>query len=441
MNERIRPWPLAGLLWVLLGIACIHVFGISDRPVADDAYFARMLSQYTLPEYLLHRYHSWTGRLPIEGLLVVLVHHTWIWRGCNALMVLLLVYAAGRLARVGMALSQVGAMTLAFALFLLITPQIQFESSWWLTGSLNYLWPVALGLWSLLPLVEAGTYRWPQRIGFCLAAAFAAYCDQLALVLVPLSLGLLAWRIGQRRWSRWDLVQAVVLVGNAGFALTAPGNAERYREETGMRFPNFADLDVLEKLRIGFGLIARAMTDPRNDLMALITALALLLLWRSPLGKGLKVVLGIVLVASLLQLALLMLQVPGASLRPWLPMRLDGDVVFFAGNYAVTAWSLFAVGCLVIGCACCFWRSTGEALRMLGVLLLGLASLGMMGFSPTAYLSSMRIAFVCTMTLVIVGVRMCARVPQVYGPWMERAVLGLTLSLASWRIVAICLGA
>lgn len=439
MNTRIKPWPLAGLLWVLAGIASIHVFGISDKPVADDSYFARMLSQYTLPEYLAHRYHTWTGRLPIEGLLVVLVHHTWLWRLCNALMLALLVTAAGRLARVGTTLSQAGAMTLAFALFLVITPQIQFESSWWLTGSLNYLWPVALGLWSLLPLVEGGRYRWPQRLGFCLAASFAAYCDQFALVLVPLSLGLLIWGLWRRHGTRWDLVQAALLVANAGFALSAPGNPERFFEEQGMRFPNFADLDALEKLRIGLGLIARAMSDPRNYLVMLITALALLLLWRSPLGRGLKAVLGIVLAVSLLQVVSLMLQVPGGSLRPWLPMRLDGDVVFYAGNYAVTAWTVFTVGCLVIGCACCFWRSTGEALRMLGVLLLGLVSLGLMGFSPTAYASGMRIAFLCMMALVIVGVRMLDRVPQVYGPWMSRAVLGATLLLASWRVMVLVL--
>jgi hypothetical protein len=439
MRRVAASWPLIGLLWVLGGVACIHAFGVSDAPVADDTYFARMLSQYTLTDYLVHRYHTWTGRLPIEGLLVILVHHTWIWRACNALMLALLVHAAGRLARVGTALSQVGAMALAFALFLMITPQIQFESSWWLTGSLNYLWPVALGLWSLLPLVEGGVYRWPQRVGFCLAASLAAYCDQLALVLVPLSLGLLAWRVRQRRASRWDAAQAALLVANAAFALSAPGNAERFRQEQGMRFPNFADLDVLERLRIGLGLIARAMTDPRNYLVALLTALALLLLWRSPLGRRLKIVLGLVLASALVQLALYLPGMPGQSLRRWLPMRLDGEAVFFAGNYAVTAWSVFAVGCLVIACACCFWRATGDALRMLGVLLLGLASLGMMGFSPTAYLSSMRIAFLCAMAMVIVGVRMFARVPQVYGPWMERAVLGVTLSLASWRILAICL--
>jgi len=71
---------------------------------------------------------------------------------------------------------------------------------------------------------------------------------------------------------------------------------------------------------------------------------------------------------------------------------------------------------------------------MLGVLLLGLASLGMMGFSPTAYLSGMRIAFLCLLCLAIVGVRLLARVPQVYGPRMQQGVVGLVAALACWRI-------
>ncbi|SEK57137.1 hypothetical protein SAMN05428989_0372 [Pseudoxanthomonas sp. GM95] len=439
MKRLMSPWSLAGLGWVLAGIACIHLFGISDAPVADDAYFAKMLSQYSLGDYLIHRYHTWTGRLPIEGLLVVLVHHTWIWRACNAVLMALLIVATARLARVGTALSQGGAMALVFALFMLITPQIQFESSRWLTGSLNYLWPAALGLWSLVPLVEGKAYGWPQRLGFCLAASLAAYCDQLALALVPLALGLLIWRARQGRATRWDIAQALLLVANAAFALSAPGNAQRFHEEQGMRFPNFADLDVLEKLRIGLGLIARAFSDPYNYLVELLGVLVLVLLWRAPLSRWLKGVLGAVLVVSLAQVALVLTPLSGHALRAWLPMRLDGDVVFFAGNYAVTAWTLFSVGCLMIACACCFWRSTSEALRMLGVLLLGLASLGMMGFSPTAYLSSMRIAFLCAMALVIVGTRLFARLPQVYGPGMSRALVAVTLLLASWRIVALCL--
>jgi len=259
MKAWLRSWPALGWAWMLASIACIHAFGISLAPVADDGYFAQMLSRYTLAQYLDHRYHTWTGRLPIEAVLVVIVHHPWLWRACNSAMLVLLCVASGRLARVGTDLSRSGAAVLAFMLVMLMTPQAIFESAWWLTGSLNYLWPIALGLWSLVPLVEGGAYRWPQRLGFVLAAAWAAYCDQLALVLVPLSLGLLAWRGWQRRATAWDVVQAVVLCANAAVALGAPGNARRFLEEQGMRFPNFADQDVLEKLRIGLGLIARAL--------------------------------------------------------------------------------------------------------------------------------------------------------------------------------------
>lgn len=434
MKAWLRSWPALGWAWMLASIACIHAFGISLAPVADDGYFAQMLSRYTLAQYLDHRYHTWTGRLPIEAVLVVIVHHPWLWRACNSAMLMLLCVAGGRLARVGTALSRSGAAVLAFMLVMLMTPQAIFESAWWLTGSLNYLWPIALGLWSLVPLVEGGAYRWPQRLGFVLAAAWAAYCDQLALVLVPLSLGLLAWRGWQRRAAAWDVAQVLVLCANAAVALSAPGNTRRFLEEQGMRFPNFADQDVLEKLRIGLGLISRALADPRAYLVGVVAALALLLLWPSPLSRLVKTVLGLVLATLLVQLVLFVPGVPGDPLQLWLPRRLDGDAVAFGRHYLLSAWLAFSAGCLVIACACCFWPRPGEVLRMLGVLLLGLASLGMMGFSPTAYLSGMRIAFLCLLCLAIVGVRLLARVPQVCGLRMQYGVVGLVAALASWRI-------
>lgn len=91
---RLRwHWPLLGLAWMLASIASIHAFGISSAPVADDSYFASMLDTYTLRDYLVHRYHTWTGRLPIEALLVTIVHAPGLWRACNAVVMALLCVA------------------------------------------------------------------------------------------------------------------------------------------------------------------------------------------------------------------------------------------------------------------------------------------------------------------------------------------------------------
>lgn len=71
---------------------------------------------------------------------------------------------------------------------------------------------------------------------------------------------------------------------------------------------------------------------------------------------------------------------------------------------------------------------------MLGLLLLGLASLGMMGFSPTAYLSGQRIAFLCLLALVVVGLRQLDRIGLDYGPRVRGGLLALIVVLASWRV-------
>jgi hypothetical protein len=143
-----------------------------------------------------------------------------------------------------------------------------------------------------------------------------------------------------------------------------------------------------------------------------------------------------VLAVALLQFVLFVPGVAGDPLQLWMPMRLDGDAVAVAGHYLVSAWLAFSAGCVVIASACCFWPRPAEAARMLGVLLLGLVSLGMMGFSPTAYLSGMRVAFLCLLGFAIVGVRLLDRVSQVHGVRVQQLVVGLVVVLACWRIAS-----
>lgn len=432
-------WGRAGLLWMVAAIICIQLYGIAWAPVADDRYFAQMLSRYSLADYLIHRYQTWTGRLPLEAMLVVLVHHPGLWRVFNGLMLVLLCHALGRLAAVGTRLSPALATVLAFVLFLLFSPQVQYESSFWLTGSINYLWPVALGLWSLVPLVEGRRYRWPMRLSCCLSASVAAYCDQLALVLVPLSLGLLFWRMRQGRWHRWDGWQAVLLCANAAFALGAPGNRERFFEERGMRFPNFAMLDLADKVRIGLGLIARAMTNSHNYLVCAVALLAAVLLWRCPIGRGLKTVLLAGLVLLMLQVPLGQLHLQGLQLHAWLPERLDGGAAHEPRFYMASALACVLVAMLVIASALGFWQRWSEVPCMAGVALLGLASLGLLGFSPTAYLSGQRIAFLCLLAWAMIGLRQLDRIGQTHGLRMQATLICLLLALANWRLLVILL--
>src|SRR3546814_19449727 len=101
----------------------------------------------------------WSGRVPIEATLVLVINHPWVWRLINAAMLLLFCHSAGRLALASTGKSGATTTSLAFAFLMLVSPDMLYPAAWWMTGSVNYLWPAALGLYGMLAFAE------PRKIG------------------------------------------------------------------------------------------------------------------------------------------------------------------------------------------------------------------------------------------------------------------------------------
>ncbi|MFT4198308.1 MAG: DUF6056 family protein [Pseudoxanthomonas sp.] len=438
MNAARMRWAGWGVAWMLVAIAVLHVLGIGWKPVADDSYFAAALDRQGWWQFLHWRWLHWTGRLPIEGLLVLIVHQPALWRIGNALMLLLCCHALGRLARIGTTLTQAQATVLAFGLYLLLTPQVAYEVTFWLTGSMNYLWPAALALWSLVALAEGGGGRLLR--GACIAAGvLACSSDQVAIVLLPALLAL-AWRARRQdgRPPPWAIVQLLLTVLAAALVLSAPGSRERYLQEQGMRFPDWAWQDGFDRLRIGLGLIERAMLDPRNYLIAFLAACALPAVWKLPAARWLKGLLLAMLAVSAVQPLLLVRAVPVMPLQWMVPLRLWGEAAWQPRHYAMAALSAWLAAGLVCACTLAFWRRPREALAMLAVQLLGLASLGVLGFSPTAYVSSARIQFLCLLAFALVGLRLLWRLGEDGAVRVRAFAIVVLVLAASVRVAEVC---
>lgn len=428
-------------LWLLLAlaiIAAIHVLAISSTRIADDVYFAAALNGQSLGEFLAFRYEHWSGRLPIELLLVLVVQHSWLWKLINTMMVLLLCYSSGRAVRVGASVS--ASTLLAFVLLMLVSPAVLYESTWWMTGSVNYLWPAALGLYGLLAFLETTPHSSVQRMGFLLASGFAVYNEQLALVLLPVTLCLMFVKWGERRWNTWDIVHLAFMVANAWVAFSAPGTHNRYLAEQALRFPNYADLEMLDKAAIGFGLVFKSTIDPGNFLVALLVLLAFILTLRSPIGKPAKVT----LLASLSFLALnYMLALPvleDSGMRRFYGLPpVGGGSASSSRLYILCAWSAFTIASLVIASASAFWRSRQELMLVTLTLIMGLASLSALGFSPTAYASGWRIHFVCQLAYLLVVMRLLSRIREEFGTRPYSCALAIISLLSAYRIVQLLL--
>lgn len=425
------------LFLVILSIFVLHALAFGNAQIADDTYFASALNGRSLAEFAAFRYLHWSGRVPIEMALVLIVGHPWLWKLMNGLMLLLLCYSAGRVSLAGTRTSIAASTSLAFALFMLITPAILSESAWWMTGSLNYLWPVALGMYGLIPFVDTKNHGRITRLGFLLASGLAMYNEQVALVLLPASLALLGPRLARRQWCRWNLAQVGFMAANAMVVFGAPGSYRRYLSEQALRFPDFATLDVLDKMAVGFGLVFRSAVDPHNLLMAALMTFAAALLLRSPVGRVAKVV----MFGALVLLAInYVLSLPGwperAALQGFYALPVPGGASASSSRaYALSAWFAFTIACVVVAATVAFWRSHRECAAIFLTLLLGLASLGAMGFSPTAYASGMRVHFVCQVAFLLATARMMSLLESEFGPRVAKAAFALVAVAAGYRVL------
>lgn len=437
MRVWLRHQDRAWLLLVVLAIIALHVFAFGNTQIADDTWFARQLDTQSLSDFLAFRYTHWSGRLPIEATLVLLIGHPWLWKLLNGAMWLLLCYSAGRVSLARTGVSAAGSTALVFVLFMLISPAIVFNAAWWMTGSVNYLWPMALGLYGLLAFVDTKGHGHNARLGFLLASGLAMYNEQVALVLLPISLWLLGWRVIRRRWRGWDLAQVGFMAINALVVFGAPGSYHRFLSEEALRFPNFSALGVLDKAAIGFGLIFQSTLDSNNWMIAALIVFSAALVWRSPVGRLNKAA----MLSMLAYLALdYVLAIPGLSTsrihdKLYVLPTLGGAAASSSRAYALSAWSAFAVAALVGAASIAFWRSHRECLIALITMLFGLASLAVIGFSPTAYASGWRVHFVCQIAFLLVAARMTAEVRQVFGPRIANVAIAVMAVAAAYRVL------
>ncbi len=438
MARRSGVWLPALLVLTVTGL---HLAAIGNTPVADDHYFSKALQERSLIEYLQFRYQRWTGRLAIEAVLALLVAHGLAWKLLNSAMLILFCHSAGRLGLRGAGREMMpGAPALlAFALFLLMAPAVLYESAWWRTGAINYLWPAATGLYSLLALTDRNRNTPLRRLACLLSAGFASQQEQFALLLLPVATWLmLTDRDARPRDRAWDLAQWLFMLANAALLFWAPGSRNRYFAEIGTHFPDYGSLDLFDRAAIGVELMHAGMVDPANLLAVVAAALALVLLVRWPTGALVKATLMLPLAYVLvLALAQTVLPDPHALRGYFAPPPMGGAAASSLRTYAMHAWlATVSVG-LALACSLALARTPLDLLRNVAVFALGLGLVFVLGHSPTAYASGSRIHFVAQVVLLVATLGLLGALRERFGARAWWLAVSLIAVLALSRILGL----
>lgn len=246
-TNRLLPFLVYGLILLLF-----HVF--MQEIILQDVprYFSRVLDTQSLPAFLSERYLGYSSRLVIEGTLVVVSRSMLLWKVLDILVWLLLAWSLAKL----LGVTDDTKMNWIVMGFVLLYPMGEMSSAGWSATMTVYVWPLAFGLYALTILTRIcreeriRPHTWILAI---LAVCFAANNEQMCMLLFPaFLLGLLyAWKQKKRGAPMLLLylfITAVALV----FALTCPGNKVRAAEEIEKGIQEFSMLSAGEKLYLSF---------------------------------------------------------------------------------------------------------------------------------------------------------------------------------------------
>ncbi len=431
----VGQWFVMGVFFVIL--LCLHL--PLQTGWGDDAVFRE--NTMPLGDFLADRYGKWTSRVVIEaGVKLLAGAPDLIWKILNSLIWLLLVWITADLFGVKGAGSEDKGMQAEAFFFLLIwcIPARSLCDAGWIATTMNYLWPVTLGLVAMRPIKHwvAGEKCPVWEYAVCpVCIVFAANVEQGAAVLLGvclLFLGYTALR-GKKIPSFYYVLLLLVIV-SVLFMMTAPGNAYRFQAEMNLWFPGFDELNLFEKLLMGFidsmnYYVSAGGGERTNYLFALLAGIlaAGVLQRRGACEVRLKV-------AAFVPLSFYWgIGRLGNSLLQADVFRKGGHIVGLfgknrclptgAGTFDYLGWISYSrkmvflqVGIFlgVLACValmiCWLHGKSAETWLELTILGAGFSSRVIMGLSPTLYASGERTSLYCSVAILIV----CLRNLQIY---------------------------
>ncbi len=407
-------------LWVVyspllvLWTACVIAHFFFPTDLYDDSWFANWVTENLAGEkfsfsvvldFMSWRYDQWSSRSLIEGTLAVMVHFPILWRICDTLIFIAITYMLSNLFNP----EKCFAKNLILVVCVLLFPLSLLYEVGYVATSLNYMWPLAAALFALTPLIKQFYGREVRKWEYIAAIPMfivAGFQELICATMILILLGSLSWRaFGEHKPVFFEIGGLIACIIMLIWALTCPGNDNRFMAETATWLPEYAGLNLFQKLDLGFSSMSKTLFfDPKNIfvlffclIMATVAHLRADRLWKKLIGwipACYVLVFGIFgerLAQHLSPVSAMRDSVgklgTGMTLNPlsWIP-----NLIFVA---------IFALLLISLRFAVKDRKQYGFLFFVLGI---GAASRGAMGLSPTVWASGGRINTFLYFSMVVV---------------------------------------
>ncbi|MBM3074259.1 DUF6056 family protein [Lelliottia sp. RWM.1] len=381
----------------LMFIIAVTFFLIPSLKVlshGDDHYFTSALTDRGLLDYISMRYHTWSGRIPVEALIALTINSELYWKIAIPVSFFSAAYAISRFAGFGHD-GTILPLCLVSVLMLLINQNVMSEAGWWVTGSYFYLQPIAAGLLSLLIFKSSknvGTFLKSLSLIFI---AIACFNEQFS-VLVALPFPAL-YMLFKKDYTKYNVGYLLIVIISTTISLTAPGNSVRKSSETLTWMPDYINFNVIDKIAIGLDRLSSHITEGN----ILFNSLLVVLLYVSLKGtKQTLATTGAALIISLKVAASLLNYTSHGLVNHYTnPAFLSLGEISHLSRFSPYIFSLLVIfSTLTLLMSLC--KNWGDYFYLPLPFVLGILSVIAIGFSPTAYASAYRVLFIFNLYIV-----------------------------------------
>lgn len=239
----------------------------------DHTFLTAALSGVSPLDYLTERYHTWTGRMAIEGVMITTIGFPIFWKLAIPTALLLIAYSTWK-AFFSNTLHYSYGIAFCTFLTLLISPNILDTTAFYVTGFYNYLLPASSAVFVCATFMRTSAFSTPEKLIAFPLVLIASQSEQIGVSILSVFAISLIWDRKSALPYRC-MILAIALAGFS-FLITAPGNYLRLISE--LRYmPEFTDYSLAKKISTGFDVFNYHYTDPKNIYPKIVALLLVLL--------------------------------------------------------------------------------------------------------------------------------------------------------------------
>lgn len=420
MKEKIKKLfeNGTGVLFLLFVLEIILIMFVTPN-LYDDAWFIKQVTneinpetneviEHTITGFVQERYFNWSSRVIIEFILcLTLKTSKYLWILLEALMVTIACYSISKI----FVKDNKKENNVMLISMILIYPYTIMHQAGWAATTINYMWPLAMCLFALIPIKKIW---YGEKIQLCeyplysIALLFAGNHEQASSLLVSFYiLFTIIMIVRDRKIKPYMIIQSILAIVSIIFILTCPGNYVRQQEEM-RRFIDFGMLTFLDKFVLGFTSTFGQIIANQNIVYTLLTSLLAIYVFSNYKEKLYRVI-ALVPVVSILvfgNLSSITFEM-FPNLEIFYELLTTKDVLLTVANcnkiYYTFPIIFTFMNFICIGVSLLLLTKKYKNNIAVLIYLAGLLSRVIMGFSPTVFVSKTRTMIFFDFAMIIIS--------------------------------------